>query len=56
MSLTLISCSLEELNDPSLEENTVFISAVDLSSYFEPFNSNHPDEVLMPYRVRLLFY
>ena len=56
LSLTLLSCSPEELNDPSPEENTVFISAVDLSSYPEISNSNPPDKVSMPYRVRLLFY
>ena len=56
LSLTLVSCSTEELNGPSPGENSIFISAVDLSSYPEIFNSNPHDEASMPYRVRLLFY
>lgn len=42
LSLTILSCSAEDLNDSSPEDNAVFISAVDLSSYPEISNSNPP--------------
>lgn len=40
LDVILLSCSPDELNDPSPEDNTVFISAVDLSSNPQISNSN----------------
>ncbi len=40
LNLTLLSCSIEDLNYSSPENDAVFISAVDISSYPEISNSN----------------
>ena len=40
LSLTILSCSSEDLKGSSTEDDAVFISAVDLSSYPEISNSN----------------